>query len=132
MDRLIQQAIVLTLTPCWTRRFLLPATDFNRDAAHTMRCVRRRKYVAEGHRWVVDLDLSKFFDRVNHNILMERLARRISDKTLLRLVRRYLEAGMLQDGVVMERAEGTRRRTASPPDPAKRQLFLDKVVPGNG
>jgi retron-type reverse transcriptase len=66
-----------------------------------------QRYVQEGRRWVVDLDLEKFFDRVNHDVLMGRLARRISDSRLLRLIRRYLNAGMMADGVVMERLEGT-------------------------
>ncbi len=68
---------------------------------------RARQYVQEGRRWVVDIDLEKFFDRVNHDILMGRLAKRIEDRRVLVLIRRYLEAGVLAEGVVMEREEGT-------------------------
>ena len=80
--------------------------------------------MAEGHRRVVDLDLSKFFDRVNHDLLMERLARRIGDKVLLRLIRRYLAAGMMQGGVVIERAEGTPQ--GGPLSPLLANLLLDE------
>ena len=66
-----------------------------------------QKYVAEGREIVVDLDLERFFDRVNHDILMSRLARRVADKRLLRMVRRYLEAGMMQNAVCVERHERT-------------------------
>lgn len=66
-----------------------------------------RAYVADGKRWVVDLDLKKFFDRVNHDILTSRVARRVKDKRVLRLIRRYLKAGMMVDGVVSAREEGT-------------------------
>ncbi len=107
LDRLIQQAIVLVLTPILDPTFSPSSYGFRpgRSAHDAVR--QARQFVAEGHRWVVDLDLSKFFDRVNHDILMERLARRIGDKVLLRLIRRYLAAGMMQDGVAVERAEGT-------------------------
>jgi RNA-directed DNA polymerase len=64
-------------------------------------------YIGEGKRWVVDLDLEKFFDRVNHDVLMSRVARRVRDVRVLRLIRRFLEAGMMQDGVVVARMEGT-------------------------
>ena len=70
-----------------------------------------KQFVTEGKTWVVDLDLSKFFDRVNHDILMGRLAKRIKDKEVLRLIRRYLQAGMLVNGVVMARDEGTPQAT---------------------
>jgi retron-type reverse transcriptase len=63
--------------------------------------------VAEGKRWVVDLDLEKFIDRVNHDILMARLTRKISDKRVLRLIRRYLQAGLMESGLVSPRTEGT-------------------------
>jgi RNA-directed DNA polymerase len=124
MDRLIQQAIVLVLTPLLDPTFSPSSYGFrpNRSAHDAVR--QARKYVAEGHRWVVDLDLSKFFDRVNHDILMERLARRVADKTLRRIIRRYLEAGMMQDGVVLERAEGTPQ--GGPLSPLLANLLLDE------
>jgi hypothetical protein len=74
--------------------------------AHDAVC-RAQAYVQEGRSWVVDIDLEKFFDRVNHDILMSRLAKRIADRRVLRLIRRYLNAGVLANGVVIERHEGT-------------------------
>lgn len=124
LDRLIQQAIVLVLTPILDPTFSPSSYGFRpgRSAHDAVR--QARKFVTEGHRWVVDLDLSKFFDRVNHDILMERLARRIADKHLLRLIRRYLAAGMMQDGVVVERAEGTPQ--GGPLSPLLANLLLDE------
>jgi len=123
LDRLIQQAIVLVLTPILDPTFSSSSYGFRPGRSSHDAARQARKYVAEGHRWVVDLDLSKFFDRVNHDILMERLARRISDKTLLRLVRRYLAAGMTQDGVVVERPAHASNNLAN------RQLILDNIIP---
>ena len=84
-----------------------------------------QRYVQEGRHWVVDVDLEKFFDRVNHDVLMGRLARRISDSRLLRLIRRYLNAGMMADGAVMERLEGTPQ--GGPLSPLLANLLLDEV-----
>jgi RNA-directed DNA polymerase len=84
-----------------------------------------QRYVQEGRHWVVDVDLEKFFDRVNHDVLMGRLARRISDMRVLRLIRRYLNAGMMADGVVMERLEGTPQ--GGPLSPLLANLLLDEV-----
>jgi len=82
-------------------------------------------YIQEGRRWVVDCDLEKFFDRVNHDVLMGRLAKRITDKRLLRLIRRYLEAGMMSNGIVMERREGTPQ--GGPLSPLMANVLLDEV-----
>ena len=90
-----------------TRRSQTQASAFVWDAVPTTRLERAREHVAAGYRWVVDMDLEKFFDRVNHDILMSRLARRIEDKRILRLIRRYLQAGMMEDGLVSARTEGT-------------------------
>ncbi len=78
--------------------------DLNRNAHQALR--RRRRYVKEGREVVVDIDIEKFFDRVNHDVLMSRLAKRIKDKRLLRIIRRFLEAGIMRQGVCIERYEG--------------------------
>ncbi len=92
--------------------------------AHDAVCAAQR-YIQEGRRWVVDVDLEKFFDRVNHDVLMGRLAKRIADKRVLRLIRRYLEAGIMADGVVMERHEGTPQ--GGPLSPLLANVLLDEV-----
>ncbi|ENO78682.1 RNA-directed DNA polymerase (Reverse transcriptase) [Thauera sp. 63] len=84
-----------------------------------------QRYVQDGYRVVVDVDLEKFFDRVNHDILMERLARRVDDKAVLRLIRRYLVAGIMDGGVVMERFEGTPQ--GGPLSPLLANVLLDEV-----
>ena len=84
-----------------------------------------REHICAGHRWVVDMDLEKFFDRVNHDVLMSRLARRIEDKRLLRLIRRYLQAGMMEGGVVSPRIEGTPQ--GGPPSPLLSNVLLDEL-----
>lgn len=81
--------------------------------------------MAEGYEWVVDLDLEKFFDRVNHDILMGRLARRIGDKRVLRVIRRYLQAGVMGNGVVQERWEGTPQ--GGPLSPLLSNILLDEL-----
>ncbi|MEK7282332.1 MAG: reverse transcriptase domain-containing protein, partial [Acidobacteriota bacterium] len=84
-----------------------------------------QRYIQEGRRWVVDVDLEKFFDRVNHDVLMGRLAKRMGDVRLLGLIRRYLEAGIMADGVVMERHEGTPQ--GGPLSPLLANVLLDDV-----
>lgn len=123
LDRVIQQAIVIVLTPILDPTFSQSSYGFRpKKSAHD--AVRQaRVFVREGHRWVVDLDLSKFFDRVNHDVLLARLARRIDDPRLLRLIRRYLQAGMMSDGVVTEREEGTPQ--GGPLSPLLANVLLD-------
>ena len=110
VDRLVQQAILQVLEPILDPTFSASSFGFRpgRSAHHAL--AQARQYVADGRSIVVDIDLEKFFDRVNHDVLMARLARRIGDKRLLRIIRRFLEAGMMQGGVVIERHEGTPRR----------------------
>jgi RNA-directed DNA polymerase len=86
---------------------------------------RRREYVREGYRWVVDIDLEKFFDRVNHDMLMARIARKVKDKRVLGLIRRYLQAGIMIDGVVTARWEGTPQ--GSPLSPLLSNIVLDDL-----
>src|SRR3990167_5352798 len=106
-DRLIQQALHQVLSPIFEATFSESSYVFRpgRNAHQAVKAARQ--YVAEGRRIVVDMDLEKFFDRVNHDLLMEKLARKIDDRRVLRLIRRYLEAGMMADGMVSQRTEGT-------------------------
>lgn len=107
LDRLIQQALLQVLQPEFEPEFSEHSYGF-RPGRNAWQAVQRAQgYIKEGRRWVVDLDLEKFFDRVNHDILMSRVARQVEDERVLKLIRRYLEAGMMSEGVVSARAEGT-------------------------
>jgi len=106
-DRLIQQALHQVLSPIFEADFSASSYGF-RPGKNAHQAVKAAKqYVAEGRRFVVDIDLEKFFDRVNHDLLMEKLSKRIGDRRVLRLIRRYLEAGMMAAGIVSTRTEGT-------------------------
>lgn len=107
LDRFIQQALLQVLQAQFDPSFSQHSHGF-RPGRRAHDAVREaQRYVQEGRRWVVDVDLEKFFDRVNHDVLMGKLAKRIGDRLVLRLIRRYLVAGILANGVVMERHEGT-------------------------
>jgi RNA-directed DNA polymerase len=125
VDRLVQQAITQILDPILDPTFSASSFGFRsgRSAHDALR--QARVYVADGNETVVDLDLEKFFDRVNHDILMSRLARRIGDKRLLRIVRRFLQAGMMDQGVCNERREGTPQ--GGPLSPLLANLLLDDL-----
>ena len=107
VDRLIQQALHQVLQPIFEPSFSEASYGFRpgRNAHQALR--QARQYVAQGKRWVVDMDLEKFFDRVNHDLLMGKLATKIGDARVLALIRRYLEAGMMREGLVTPRTEGT-------------------------
>jgi RNA-directed DNA polymerase len=125
LDRFIQQAILQVLQPRFDPGFSEHSYGFRPGRrAHDAVCAAQ-KYIQEGHRWVVDVDLEKFFDRVNHDVLMGRLAKRIGDKRMLGLIRRYLEAGMMAGGVVLERHEGTPQ--GGPLSPLMANVLLDEV-----
>jgi group II intron reverse transcriptase/maturase len=124
-DRLIQQALLQVLQPRIDPSFSESSYGFRpgrraHDAVRQAQC-----YVQDGYRVVVDVDLEKFFDRVHHDVLMDRLAKRIEDKAVLRLIRRYLGAGILGNGVVMERHEGTPQ--GGPLSPLLANVLLDEV-----
>ena len=107
VDRLIQQALHQALQPLFEPHFSEGSFGFRpgRNAHQALR--RAQAFIRDGKRWVVDIDLEKFFDRVNHDALMGRVARVVSDVRVLKLIRRFLEAGMMQEGVVKPRVEGT-------------------------
>src|SRR4051794_5660331 len=107
VDRFIQQAILHVLTPRYEPTFSRSSYGFRPGKRAHQALAAGREHVASGKVWVVDLDLEKFFDRVNHDVLLGRLAKRIGDPRVLRVIRRYLEAGVLADGVVVDRHEGT-------------------------
>lgn len=107
VDRLIQQAILQVLQPEIDPKFSESSYGFRPGRSAHEAVKRAQEHVKAGYRWVADMDLEKFFDRVNHDILMSRLARRVKDKRILLLIRRYLQAGVLEDGIVGQRAEGT-------------------------
>jgi RNA-directed DNA polymerase len=125
LDRFIQQALLQVLQPLFDPTFSDASYGFRpgRSAHDAVR--RAQAYVQEGRSFVVDIDLEKFFDRVNHDILMGRLAKRIADRRVLRLIRRYLNAGVLANGVVIEREEGTPQ--GGPLSPLLANVLLDEV-----
>ncbi len=125
LDRFIQQCILQTLQPRFDPTFSKHSYGFRPGRGAHQAVGAAQRYIQEGRRWVVDVDLEQFFDRVNHDVLMGRLAKRITDKRLLRLIRRYLEAGMMADGIVMEREEGTPQ--GGPLSPLMANVLLDEV-----
>ncbi len=125
MDRLIQQALNQVLQPIFDPDFSESSYGFRPGRSAHQAVLKAREYAAEGRRWVVDMDLEKFFDRVNHDILMARVARKIEDKRVLRLIRRYLQAGMMVGGVVSPRTEGTPQ--GGPLSPLLSNILLDDL-----
>lgn len=125
VDRLIQQALHQVLSPIFEPEFSESSYGFRPGRSAHQAVRQARAYVAEGRRWVADLDLEKFFDRVNHDVLMSRLARKISDKRALRIIRRYLQAGMMTGGVASPRTEGTPQ--GGPLSPLMSNVLLDEL-----
>ena len=125
LDRLVQQAILQILSPIWEPTFSERSYGFRpgRSAHDAIR--QASTYVGEGRCIVVDFDLEKFFDRVNHDILMSRLARRIGDRRLLRLIRRFLQAGMMHNGTARPRRKGTPQ--GGPLSPLLSNILLDDL-----
>jgi RNA-directed DNA polymerase len=125
VDRLIQQAVHQVLQPIFDPEFSESSYGFrpNRSAHDAVRQARR--HAAEGRRWVVDIDLEKFFDRVNHDVLMARVRRKVKDKRVLKLIRRYLQAGMMEGGLVSPRTEGTPQ--GGPLSPLLSNILLDDL-----
>jgi RNA-directed DNA polymerase len=125
LDRFIQQALLQVLQPLFDPTFSEASYGFRPGRSAHEAVLRAQAYVQEGRSFVVDIDLEKFFDRVNHDILMGRLVKRIADRRVLRLIRRYLGAGVLANGVVIERDEGTPQ--GGPLSPLLANILLDEV-----
>ncbi len=125
LDRFIQQALLQVLQPGFDVGFSEHSYGFRPGRSAHQAVTAARRFVQEGRRFVADVDLEKFFDRVNHDVLMGRLAKRIRDRRVLGLIRRYLDAGVMVNGVVVERQEGTPQ--GGPLSPLLANVLLDEV-----
>src|SRR6266849_6828397 len=125
LDRLIQQAVMQVLQRRWDRTFSDHSYGFRPGRSAQQAVAKAQQYIAAGHRWVVDLDLEKFFDRVNHDKLMGQIAKRVEDKRLLKLIRAFLNAGVMENGLVSPSVEGTPQ--GGPLSPLLSNLVLDEL-----
>ena len=107
LDRFIQQAVMQVLQRRWDRTFSEHSYGFRPGRSAHQAVAQAQQYIAEGYGWCVDLDLEKFFDRVNHDKLMGQIAKRVEDKRLLKLIRAFLNAGVMENGLVSPSVEGT-------------------------
>jgi RNA-directed DNA polymerase len=125
LDRMVQQAVMQILQGRWDAEFSEHSYGFRPGLSAHQAVSKAQKYIAEGRRWVVDLDLEKFFDRVNHDKLMASIARRVADKRMLKLIRAFLTAGVMENGLVGPVDEGTPQ--GGPLSPLLSNLVLDEL-----
>jgi len=125
LDRFVQQAVLQVLQKRWDPTFSEHSHGFRPGHSARQAVCEAQQYIAEGHRWVVDLDLEKFFDRVNHDRLLAAVAERVADKRMLKLIRAFLEAGVMEDGLVSPVDEGTPQ--GGPLSPLLSNLVLDEL-----
>lgn len=125
VDRLIQQALHQVLSPIFDPEFSPSSYGFRVGKSAHQAVLAAKEYQKQGKRWVVDIDLAKFFDEVNHDLLMARIAKKVKDKCVLRLIRRYLRSGIMVDGVVLDREKGTPQ--GGPLSPLLSNIMLDAL-----
>jgi len=125
LDRLIQQAVMQVLQRRWDRTFSEHSHGFRPKRSAHQAVAKAQQYIVAGHRWVVDLDLEKFFDRVNHDKLMAAIARRVTDKRVLRLIGAFLKVGVMENGLVSPTEEGTPQ--GGPLSPLLSNIVLDEL-----
>src|SRR6202453_2789511 len=125
LDRFIQQAVMQVLQRQWDRTFSNHSYGFRPGRSAHQAVAQAQQYIAEGHGWCVDLDLEKFFDRVSHDKLMGPIAKRVEDKRLLKLIRAFLNAGVMENGLVSPSVEGTPQ--GGPLSPLLSNLVLDEL-----
>src|SRR6201986_2849346 len=125
LDRFIQQAVMQVLQRQWDPTFSDHSYGFRPGRSAHQAVAQAQRYIAEGHSWCVDLDLEKFFDRVNHDKLMGKIAKRVGDKRLLKLIRAFLNAGVMENGLVSPSVEGTPQ--GGPLSPMLSNLVLDEL-----
>jgi RNA-directed DNA polymerase len=125
LDRLVQQAVMQVLQRRWDRTFSESSDGFRPGRSAPQAVAQAQQYMAEGYGWCIDLDLEKFFDRVNHDKLMGRIAKRVEDKRLLKVIRAFLNAGVMENGLVSPTVEGAPQ--GGPLSPLLSHLVLDEL-----
>lgn len=125
LDRLIQQAMHQVLTPLWEPEFSAHSYGFRPGRSAQQAVKAAQGHVNRGKRWVVDMDLEKFFDRINHDVLMARVERKVSEEPMLKLIRRFLQSGIMQHGLMEPRTEGTPQ--GGPLSPLLSNILLDDL-----
>jgi len=125
VDRMIQQAVHQVLNPLFDPEFSESSFGYRKGKSAEQAVLQAQGYMQEGKRWVVDVDLSKFFDEVNHDVLMAKIKRKVMDKRMLKLIDRYLRTGIMQDGVASPRSQGTPQ--GSPLSPLLSNIILNEL-----